>query len=442
MVLGRAGRRPRPTRCSATPPRPPRWTQHRRRHQERDPQHPVGRRARSDRRRPSSRSRRPDGRPGRFGNAMRLRRPSRQYVDAARRHRQRPQRLHRSRPGSTRPHGQTWSRVFDFGTGTTVNMFLTVQCRRRGTRGSPSPPAAAAGSSGSTAPVAAASDQWTPPRRHAVRDHRHAVRQRRRGRRRTPNMTLHAVEPRQHDQQLDRPLAVRRPVPQRHRRRLPDLRPRADGRGDRRRLAGGTPGAGNVVSVPVRRGERRRPRPTRRATGATATMDRRRARRPTGPGKVFMQRDLAASSAGAVEGPAELLAVHRGSRPEHRQLHARRCATTPTAPSSRSCRPTPRTSATRRRRWPSAAAGSNNFSNINSTLQAQLYARALRDYPTRLHHPGHVPQAARVADLDASTSTATTATRTTTSSSSTGTRPTRRSAARGSTTTSSAPTTS
>jgi hypothetical protein len=30
-----------------------------------------------------------------------------------------------------------------------------------------------------------------------------------------------------------------------------------------------------------------------------------------------------------------------------------------------------------------AATGSNNFSNINSTLQAQLYAKALREYPTR-----------------------------------------------------------
>ena len=32
--------------------------------------------------------------------------------------------------------------------------------------------------------------------------------------------------------------------------------------------------------------------------------------------------------------------------------------------------------------------GSNNFSNINSTLQAQLYARALREYPTEFVTPG------------------------------------------------------
>jgi hypothetical protein len=32
--------------------------------------------------------------------------------------------------------------------------------------------------------------------------------------------------------------------------------------------------------------------------------------------------------------------------------------------------------------------GSNNFSNINSTLQAQLYARAIREYPTEFITPG------------------------------------------------------
>ena len=44
-----------------------------------------------------------------------------------------------------------WSRVFDFGTGTTANMFLTVSAgaARRGSR---SPPRAAARSSGSTLP--------------------------------------------------------------------------------------------------------------------------------------------------------------------------------------------------------------------------------------------------------------------------------------------------
>ena len=58
--------------------------------------------------------------------------------------------------------------------------------------------------------------------------------------------------------------------------------------------------------------------------------------------------------------------------------------------------------------------------------------------PVAVHHPGHVPQADRVAVAGTSTSTATTGSRTTTSSSSTGTRPPRRSAARASTTTCSA----
>ena len=69
--------------------------------------------------------------------------------------------------------------------------------------------------------------------------------------------------------------------------------------------------------------------------------------------------------------------------------------------------------------------GSNNFSNINSTLQAQLYAKALREYPSRLHHAGHVPAAARVAHLGAVRRRRQPVSRTTTSSSSTGTRTTR-----------------
>jgi len=31
--------------------------------------------------------------------------------------------------------------------------------------------------------------------------------------------------------------------------------------------------------------------------------------------------------------------------------------------------------------------GSNNFSNINSTLQAQIFAKALREYPSELVTP-------------------------------------------------------
>ena len=44
--------------------------------------------------------------------------------------------------------------------------------------------------------------------------------------------------------------------------------------------------------------------------------------------------------------------------------------------------------------------GTNNFSNINATLQARLYSKALRDYPSQYITPGHVPQAHRVAQLE------------------------------------------
>ena len=61
-----------------------------------------------------------------------------------------PRRLHDLRLGQPGA-ANTWSRIFDFGTGTTVNMFLTVTPAPA--RGSRSPPAAAARtSSASTAP--------------------------------------------------------------------------------------------------------------------------------------------------------------------------------------------------------------------------------------------------------------------------------------------------
>ena len=42
---------------------------------------------------------------------------------------------------------------------------------------------------------------------------------------------------------------------------------------------------------------------------------------------------------------------------------------------------------TRRTRRRRGAAESNNFSNINSTLQAQLYSKALREYPSQYVTP-------------------------------------------------------
>ena len=42
------------------------------------------------------------------------------------------------------------------------------------------------------------------------------------------------------------------------------------------------------------------------------------------------------------------------------------------------------------------AAARNNFSNINSTLQAQLYSKAHPRVPVAVHHPRHAAQAAGV----------------------------------------------
>ena len=86
----------------------------------------------------------------------------------------------------------------------------------------------------------------------------------------------------------------------------------------------------------------------------------------------------------------------------------------------------------------SGRGGSNNFSNINSTLQAQLYSKAIREYPSQYITPDMSAQAAGVGHVSPSMSTVTIATRTTTSSSSTTTTRRRRSVAPGFTTTSSA----
>ena len=125
-----------------------------------------------------------------------------------------------------------WSRMFDFGTGTTRNMFLTVSAGER--------PAVRHHHRRLRRRAAdqrhghAADEPVDPRRGHPLRQHRHALRQRHRGRHQHEH-DAHPVEPGHHGQQLDRPLAVRRPVPERRRRRVPDLRPRADRRRRSRR---------------------------------------------------------------------------------------------------------------------------------------------------------------------------------------------------------------
>ena len=114
---------------------------------------------------------------------------------------------------------QTWSRVFDFGTGTTQNMFLTVNAGGAGVRY-----AITTGGGGAEQRITyrrlAAGQSVEPRRGHAQRDDRATVPQRRRGGHEREHDAA-AVQPGPDDPELDRPLAVRRPGTERDRRRLP-----------------------------------------------------------------------------------------------------------------------------------------------------------------------------------------------------------------------------
>jgi hypothetical protein len=148
----------------------------------------------------------------------------------------------------------TWSRIFDFGTGTTANMFLTINGAGVGPR------------FGITTGGGGAEQQLTRTGQLPLNTWSHLAvtltgttgRLYLNGARRDEHQyDPSPVESRGHDEQLDRPIAVRRPAPQRVRRRLPDLRPRPLGRrGGRPRRAAAHPGRRQCRGLPVRRGER------------------------------------------------------------------------------------------------------------------------------------------------------------------------------------------
>ena len=358
-------------------------------HPHRDPDPAVGRRpadgGRGDPGRPVGRA------PGKFGNAVRLsgRRPER---DAAGRHR---------RPASTTsrsPPGSTW-RHHDLVAGLRLRhrhdaKHVPDGQRRAPARASRSPPPAAAPSSASTRTRrAAAAQPVDPPRGHAVRQHRHALRQRRRGRQQPEhhaatvdmgNTTQNWIGKSQYgDPGLngDRSTTSRSTTARSAAEEIPALAT--------------APGAGNVASLQVRRGRRRDRARLLRQRPRNATRQHPVFRHP---GKVFKQRNVARNALVPWKDQQNFSPFTEGVVPntdDYKQAlryYADRR-------SSRSCRSTRPTSATRPRRRP--AGGRNNFSNINSTLQAQLYAKALREYPSHVHHPGHVPPAARVAHLGA-----------------------------------------
>ena len=204
-------------------------------------------------------------------------------------------------------------------------------------------------------------------------------------------------------------------------------------------LAGGTQGAGNVACVPVRRGQRG---DRDRLVGQRAQRDHHRLRlggTNSCPGKVFLQRDSADEQPGLLEGPAELRAVHRRHPAEHGQLQAGPALLRgPRAvPDHAVLHGEPgrqgRRGRVRRR-------GQQQLLEHQRDAAGPALLRALRDYPTQYITRTRTASSSNGCP-GTSTSTATTVTPTTTSSSSTGTRPTRPSAVRASTTTYSARTT-
>ena len=318
------------------------------------------------------------------------------YVDHARRDRQRPDRLHGRDLGQPGRDHDLVARSSTSAPAPTTNMFLTVNAGGDRRRASPSPTAGGGGeqqinrgqaSCRPTSGATSRSRSRAPPARCTS--------------------TAPPSRPTRHDAAARRASATRRnnwigrsqygdPVPNGVVDDFQHLRPGAD-RGRDPALIGRAD-AGPATSPPtVRRGRRRdrhrllrqRPRRDRRrrpASSVTAGQGLQAARR-------------LARRARAVEGPAELLARSPRASCPTPTTTSRRCATTPTArvPDHAVLHGQPARQGRGRRRHP----GSNNFSNINSTLQAQLYAKALREYPSRVHHAGHVPPADRVAELGA-----------------------------------------
>ena len=276
---------------------------------------------------------------------------------------------------------RTWSRIFDFGTGTTRNMFLTMDGAGIGPRFA----ITTCGSGGEqqlTAARPAAAQHLVAPGGHASAATTGTLYINGAAVATNPSMTIDPADLGATNQnwigrsQYGDPLLAGT-VDDFH---IYDHALTAD---EVASLAAPTQGAGNVAAYRFDE-----------ASGATAVDSSGNGRdativsetKPTitCPGERVPPAPPADRQPRLLEGPAELRAVHR-RRPARTPPSTRRpCVTTPTRRSSGSCRSTPPTRPTTRR--PLACGpcdhGSNNFSNINATLQARLYSKAIRDYPT------------------------------------------------------------
>ena len=180
----------------------------------------------------------------------------------------------------------TWSRIFDFGSGTGVYMFLATSAGSTPRFALTINGNAAGAEQVINAPSPLPLGQWTHIAVTLSRHDRADVRQRRPGRAEHEH-DAHALEHGQHDPELHRQVPVRRPAAAGDGRRLPDLRPRAQRQRSRR--AAEHAGRRQRRELQVRRGQRAPACSTRRATGAPA-----RSSRPRGAGRSARPADVRA----------------------------------------------------------------------------------------------------------------------------------------------------
>ena len=282
----------------------------------------------------------------------------------------------------------TWSRIFDLGTGTTRYMFLTVSA------GSALRFAISTGGGGAAEQVINGTgtlplNQWSHVavvvngtvgtlyvNGTAVGTNN--------------NITIHPSDLGNTNQNWIGRSQYGDPLLRRHGGRLQHLRPRAD-RGRRHRPRGRRGGRRRRRRLQVRR-DRRRDR-HRLLARTPATPPSTRSAPISCPGKAFLQRDLTTGNLVCWKDQQNFAPFIDGIPPntdEYKQAlrYYADKAQFPLMPAYTA------NQADKAEAAAHGSTGSNNFSNINSTLQARLFSKALRDYPSQYITPDILPQAA------------------------------------------------